>query len=117
MHLIGLKIGVSRQPCGSPCKRSARSLMRGATITLTQCFHADGTSQRSKGYCIDVLFDNAIRWMESQRSLGQPFFCYLPMNVVHGPQWALPERRQAIAKQLPKLSAERNWLFGHVESF
>ncbi len=26
--------------------------------------HADWTSQRSKGYCIDVLFDNAIRWME-----------------------------------------------------
>lgn len=67
--------------------------------------HADGTSQRSKGYCVDVLFDNAIRWIESQRSLGQPFFCYLPMNVVHGPQWAVPERRQAIAKQFPELSA------------
>ncbi len=66
--------------------------------------HADGTSQRSKGYCIDVLFDNAIHWMESQRSLGKPFFCYLPMNVVHGPQWALPERRQAIAEQFPMLS-------------
>ena len=38
-----------------------------------------------KGYCTDVWFDEAMRWMTSQQKNKQPFFCYLPTNVPHLP--------------------------------
>lgn len=64
---------------------------------------ADGTEQRFEGYCTDVLFEQALQWMSQQHQLKRPFLCYLPLNVVHGPQWAPADLRRAIAEQFPKL--------------
>jgi arylsulfatase len=36
----------------------------------------------TKGYCTDVFFDHAIRWMQTQT---KPFFVYLTPNVIHAP--------------------------------
>ncbi len=35
------------------------------------------------GYCTDVFFDHALRFIETNRQ--QPFFVYLPTNAAHGP--------------------------------
>ena len=43
----------------------------------------NGDWKRFKGYCTDVLFDEAIQWMKAQN--GRPFFCYLAANAAHGP--------------------------------
>lgn len=56
------------------------------------------------GYCTDIFFREAIAWMRRQHQAKMPFLCYLPLNVVHGPQWAPRELREAIAQQFPELN-------------
>ncbi|MCP4784651.1 MAG: arylsulfatase [Fuerstiella sp.] len=45
-------------------------------------FH-NGKPRQFKGYCTDVWFDEAVRFMSTRRD--DPFFCYLLPNAPHGP--------------------------------
>lgn len=45
----------------------------------------NGKSIETTGYCTDLFFDQAIRWMKEQQAKGKPFFCYVPLNVNHRP--------------------------------
>lgn len=63
-----------------------------------------GRTEKFRGYCTDIFFDEAIRWMTQQNEARKPFFCYLPLNVVHGPQWADSNLRTSIGERFPKLS-------------
>jgi len=40
---------------------------------------------RTKGYCTDLFFQQALKWISAQKKRGVPFFCFLPTNVTHGP--------------------------------
>jgi arylsulfatase A-like enzyme len=46
-------------------------------------YRRNGVPQAFTGYCTDVWFDQAMRFIEDNRS--RPFFCYLPTNAPHGP--------------------------------
>lgn len=48
-------------------------------------YEHNGTRRPFKGYCTDVWFDEAMKWMAEQKKNKRPFFCYLPTNVPHGP--------------------------------
>ena len=43
----------------------------------------NGVEEPFEGYCTDVWFDEAMRFIE--RNKDRPFFCYLPTNAPHGP--------------------------------
>ncbi len=43
----------------------------------------NGQRVRMTGYCTDIFFNEAIRFLEAQRD--HPFFVYLPTNAVHEP--------------------------------
>jgi arylsulfatase A-like enzyme len=43
----------------------------------------NGTPEKQKGYCTDVWFDAALRFIEANRD--RPFFAYIPTNAAHGP--------------------------------
>ena len=59
-------------------------------------FH-NGEQKQYTGYCTDVYFDEAIRWiMESD---GQPFFAYIPTNAPHSPYLVPDAYRQPYASQ------------------
>ncbi len=45
----------------------------------------NGKVIETKGYCTDLFFDQAIRWIGKQKEAGKPFFAYIPPNVDHGP--------------------------------
>ena len=45
-------------------------------------FH-NGKPQKYTGYCTDIWFENAINFIEQNRS--KPFFCYITTNAPHGP--------------------------------
>ena len=45
----------------------------------------NGTVVRTKGYCTDLFFDQALRWMDSCREAGTPFFAYITPNAPHSP--------------------------------
>jgi arylsulfatase A-like enzyme len=44
-----------------------------------------GGWEKTAGYCTDVFFDEAIRWMSGRVAEKQPFFLYLSTNAPHGP--------------------------------
>ncbi len=48
----------------------------------------NGTFERTQGFCTDVFFDRALRWIDARRKTGEPFFCYLTPNAPHGPYHA-----------------------------
>ena len=43
----------------------------------------NGVEESFEGYCTDVWFEEATRFIERQKD--QPFFCYIPTNAPHGP--------------------------------
>jgi len=43
----------------------------------------NGVPERFEGYCTDVFFDEAMRFIEAHRDT--PFFCYLSTNAPHSP--------------------------------
>jgi len=45
-------------------------------------FH-NGTPEKFQGYCTDVWFDAAMRFIEANK--GRPFLAYIPTNAPHGP--------------------------------
>lgn len=45
----------------------------------------NGQVIRTQGYCTDLFFDQAIRWIDDQHQRDQPFFCFIPTNVPHTP--------------------------------
>ncbi len=49
----------------------------------------NGTFEKMKGYCTDVFFTQATKWIESAK--GRPFYCHIATNAPHGPYTARPE--------------------------
>ncbi len=50
-------------------------------------YYRDGVKEDFEGYCTNVFFDEALRFIEEGKASGfdKPFFLYLPLNAMHGP--------------------------------
>lgn len=48
---------------------------------------------QTKGYCTDVFFAEAMKWIGQVHAKG-PFYCHLATNAPHGPYIARPEDRR-----------------------
>jgi arylsulfatase A-like enzyme len=48
-------------------------------------YEHNGQLQQYQGYCTDVWFNEAMKWMKEQHSANKPFFAYIPTNVPHVP--------------------------------
>ncbi len=57
-------------------------------------FH-NGRPVAHEGYCTDVWFDQAMRWIESVAD--EPFFCYLATNAPHSPYLVAERYRRLYA--------------------
>ena len=60
----------------------------------------NGKEKQFKGYCTDVFFDEAKRFMSESAKQKKPFLCYLATNTPHGPFIPKEEDRKAIADVL-----------------
>ncbi len=47
-------------------------------------FH-NGEQKQFEGYCTDLFFDHAMRFMRGAKQEGRPFFAYIATNAPHGP--------------------------------
>jgi len=52
-------------------------------------YRHNGVPEKQKGYCTDVWFDGAMKFIDANRN--RPFFCYLPTNAPHSP-FRVPEK-------------------------
>lgn len=64
-------------------------------------YRHNGRTQRYEGYCTDVFFHEAMKWIRARRAAGEPFFAYIPLNAAHGPLF-VPERYRQPFGDLPR---------------
>jgi arylsulfatase A-like enzyme len=57
----------------------------------------NGKFEKSQGYCTDLFYAQATKWIDQQRQAKKPFFAYVPSNAPHGPYNARPEDRALYA--------------------
>ncbi len=81
-------------------------------------YEHNGTRERFKGYCTDVWFNEAMRWMGEQADAGRPFFCYIPTNVPHVP-WIVEPKYSARygGNKFFGMIAQFDEAFGRLEAF
>ncbi len=60
-------------------------------------YRNDGALQAYKGYCTDVFFEEAMKWIGSRDE--EPFFLFLPTNAPHWPLWVPEENRLRVEKR------------------
>jgi arylsulfatase len=74
----------------------------------------NGTFEKTKGYCTDVFFGQAVSWMDAQRAAGRPFFAYIATNAPHSPLVARPEDKAIYRGK--GLSAGEQSFFGMIHN-
>src|SRR6185436_15716070 len=45
----------------------------------------NGRFEKTKGYCTDLFFSQALKWMDAKRKEKGPFFAYITPNAPHAP--------------------------------
>jgi arylsulfatase len=75
----------------------------------------NGKWEKTKGYCTDLFFAQAMKWMGSVRSTGKPFFAYIPLNAAHKPLVVPREYYQQYLGK-PGVSEDTAKFFGMVEN-
>ena len=73
----------------------------------------NGVFEKTEGYCTDLFFAAATRWIDSRRDAGGPFFAYIPLNAAHGPH-VLPE--EYYQQYVAKVQLETAKFFGMIEN-
>lgn len=51
----------------------------------------NGVFEKTKGYCTDVFFNQAVKWMDAKRKGNSPFFVEITPNAPHSPLDCPPE--------------------------
>jgi len=70
----------------------------------------NGTFERTEGYCTDLFFAQAMRWMEQNKS-DTPFFTWIATNAPHTPLQVRPEDE---ARYAGKVDADEAKFFGMI---
>lgn len=65
----------------------------------------NGKRRKYEGYCTDVFFREAMRWIEKGKENDEPFFAYIPLNSAHWP-FFVPEKYRAAVRQAVKESPD-----------
>lgn len=60
----------------------------------------NGKRKKYKGYCTDVFFDEAIKWISEKINENVSYFTYLPLNASHAPHYVPEKYRQPIRKSM-----------------
>jgi len=75
----------------------------------------NGRWEKTEGYCTDLFFAQAIKWMDTKRAAKQPFFAYIPLNAAHGP-WVVPKEYYQHYLDKPGVSEDVAKFFGMIEN-
>ncbi|HEY2952696.1 MAG TPA: arylsulfatase, partial [Verrucomicrobiae bacterium] len=73
----------------------------------------NGRFERTTGYCTDVFFRRAIKWMGAKHKAGAPFFTYITPNAPHAPLDCPDEYFKRYQGKVPDDAAK---FFGMIEN-
>jgi arylsulfatase len=72
----------------------------------------NGVFEKTKGYCTDLFFAQALRWIESVKDRPAPFYAYIAPNAPHAPLQVRPEDEARYAGTAPNEMSRK--FFGMV---
>lgn len=75
----------------------------------------NGKWEKTKGYCTDLFFGQAVKWMDACRAAGKPFFAYIPLNAAHNPH-VVPKEYYEQYLGKPGVSEDTAKFFGMIEN-
>lgn len=75
----------------------------------------NGKFVRTTGYCTDLFFSQALKWMDAQHEAMQPFFAYIALNAAHGPH-VLPKEYYQHYLDKPGVNEEIAKFLGMIEN-
>lgn len=78
---------------------------------LDDTYFRNGVPEKKSGYCTDVWFDEAIKFIEKNKE--EPFFCYLSLNAPHGP-YNVPESYYNLYKNETNISEIQKRFYGMI---
>lgn len=73
----------------------------------------NGRFEKTKGYCTDLFFNQAISWMDRQHQGPAPFFAYITPNAAHGPLQCPEDYARRHAAEVPENVAK---FYGMIEN-
>jgi arylsulfatase A-like enzyme len=73
----------------------------------------NGKFKKTKGYCTDVFFEQAINWMDARRKKKAPFFAYITPNAPHAP---LDCPEEYVKHYAGKVDANTAKFYGMIEN-
>jgi arylsulfatase A-like enzyme len=73
----------------------------------------NGTFEKTKGFCTDLFFGQALKWIDGRRSSGRPFFAMITPNAAHTPLQCPEEYASRHAGKVPPDVAR---FFGLIEN-
>jgi len=62
-------------------------------------FRHNSVIKQYNGYCTDVWFDEAMKWIKGCHEKNEPFFAYIPTNAPHSPHWVPDKYRTPYRNQ------------------
>jgi len=74
-------------------------------------YFRNGKPEKKEGYCTDVWFDEAIKFIENKKD--KPFFCYLSLNAPHSP-FNVPEEYYNMYKNENTLLESQKRFYGMI---
>jgi arylsulfatase A-like enzyme len=74
---------------------------------------ANGKFEKTTGYCTDLFFDRAAKWIDGRRGQDKPFFAYITPNAAHDPH-VLPDEEWQYYKD--KVPEEQARFYGMIEN-
>ena len=74
----------------------------------------NGRFETTDGYCTDVFFAQATRWIEKVKG-RRPFFCYLATNAPHTPLQVRPEDERRYAGRVPEPIAKFFGMIANID--
>ncbi len=75
----------------------------------------NGRFEKTRGYCTDVFFQEALRWMGKQRAGGAPFFAHIALNAPHAPLVVPKEYEQMYAGKAGTNAAKFFGMIGNID--
>ena len=73
----------------------------------------NGRFEKTRGYCTDVFFRQALKWMDETRKGRAPFFAYIPLNAAHAPLQVPGEYFKRYEGKVPEDTAK---FYGMIEN-
>lgn len=74
-------------------------------------YFRNGVPEKKTGYCTDVWFDEAMRFITDKKD--EPFLCYLSLNAPHGP-YNLPEEYYNLYKDENRIDETQKRFYGMI---